>query len=662
MKFNYQKDIDSLRAFAVIPVIIFHLDYNLVPNGYLGVDLFFVISGFVITKTLIKNKETYGEIEITGFFLRRLKRIYPALIFMVFISSILVTCFGIINLNNYHLYLKTGLFSIFGISNIFLIYKRDDYFLNQENNPFTHTWSLGVEEQFYLIYPFLLFLIFKITTKRDFNKFTYCVFLVISIISLYLFFFDNSIISNFYSPIIRFWELGLGCLAFFLFRENKNVISDLYIFIYIPILLIIYIFELKFISYQLKTFIIVFLTFLFLLRSQKKSHFADSILKNKSAIYIGKISYSLYLWHLPVIYLINIYFVNETFILLSIILSFIIAHYSYKFIETPVRRSSLIDDKVSKFVKLVPVLSASFILLIFVYGFSNSKNLIEKIVSNIYWKSQNLNYVNVNFDLGNRVEPKYYLNGKDVSKFCFFDKEKFNEKNFEFNKICSNMQNKSKLFILKGDCHAQHFIPMIDNSKVIKNSLFVGDVGLSTLSKKCLLSNKCIKDEITSKKYHEKVIIKINELSKEFEETTLIHKVFFTERNDNMNLDNYKIVIEKYIDKFDKNINIVFIEPTSVFEFGPQSCVILGKNCDINLEKGIYYQTKMKKIYKDLALERNNVLIFNPNDFLCSNESCKIFDKVENFLYYKDNDNLSVEASKYLSDKFDNWVLKNLYE
>ena len=69
MKFNYQKEIDSLRAFAVIPVILFHLDYNLAPNGYLGVDLFFVISGFVITKTLIKNKETYGGIEITSFFL-----------------------------------------------------------------------------------------------------------------------------------------------------------------------------------------------------------------------------------------------------------------------------------------------------------------------------------------------------------------------------------------------------------------------------------------------------------------------------------------------------------------------------------------------------------------------------------------------------------------
>jgi peptidoglycan/LPS O-acetylase OafA/YrhL len=189
MKFGYQKEIDSLRVFAVIPVILFHLNYNFSPNGYLGVDLFFVISGFVITKTLLKYKEIHGEIEIISFFLRRLKRIYPALIVMIVISSIFVSYFGVINFFNFHLYLKTGLFSIFGVSNIFLIYKSDDYFLNQENNPFTHTWSLGVEEQFYFIYPFLLFLIFKINTNKSFNKLIYYILTIISAVYLYLFFF-----------------------------------------------------------------------------------------------------------------------------------------------------------------------------------------------------------------------------------------------------------------------------------------------------------------------------------------------------------------------------------------------------------------------------------------------------------------------------------------
>ncbi len=662
MKFNYQKEIDSLRAFAVIPVILFHLNYNFSPNGYLGVDLFFVISGFVITKTLIKNKEILGQIEIISFFLRRLKRIYPALIFMIFISSIFVTFFGVTNLNNYHLYLKTGLFSIFGISNIFLIYKSDDYFLNQENNPFTHTWSLGVEEQFYFVYPFLLFLIYKISKNKGFNNLTYYIFTIISATSLYLFFFNNSIISNFYSPIIRFWELSLGCLAFFLFKQNKNIINDLYIFIYIPILLIIYFFELNFISYQLKTFIVVFLTFLFLLRKQKEIHFTDNILKNKFAIYIGKISYSLYLWHLPVIYLTNVYFVNEFFIVFSILLSFIIAHFSYRFIETPIRKSTLIDYKIKKFIKAVPVLLTSFILLIYFYGFSNSKNLLEKLVDNIYWQTQNLNYVNKNFDLGNRIEPNYFLNGKDVSKFCFINKDKIDVKNFEFNKICSKILDKNKLFILNGDCHAQHFIPMIDNSKIIKNILFVGDVALSTLSENCLLLNKCNIEEKQEKKYHETSIMEINKFSKNFEEIILINKVFFTEKNDNMNLDNYYEVLIKYLDKFEKNIKFIFFEPTSVFKYGPAPCVLLEKNCDISLEDGIEYQKKIQLIYNKISSERKNVFIFNPNNFLCIENNCKIYDKYNDFLYYKDNDNLSVEASKNLSKYFDKWVIDHFYE
>ena len=440
------------------------------------------------------------------------------------------------------------------------------------------------------------------------------------------------------------------------------MISCSYIFIYIPIILIIYIFELPFISYQLKTFIIVFLTFLFLLRSQKDSHFVDGILKNRSTIYIGKISYSLYLWHLPVLYLINIYFVNEIFILLSILFSFIIAHFSYKFIETPIRKSSFIDDKFLKFIKLIPILSASFLLLIIFYGFNNSKNLLEKIVSNIYWKSQGLNYVNKNFDLGNRVEPNYHLNGKDVSKFCFFNKEKFNEKNFEFNKICSKFLNNDRLFILNGDCHAQHFIPMIDNSNIIENFLFVGDVALSTISENCLTLNRCNMKEKLEKRYHDVSIMKINEISKKFDEIVLINKIFFTEKNDNMNLDNYYEVLTKYLNKFDKNIKFIFFEPTSVFEYGPAPCVLLGKDCNISLNKGTEHQKKIKSIYNRISLEKKNVFVFNPNKFLCFNGNCKIYDKSKNFLYYKDNDNLSVEASKNLSKYFDKWVINQINE
>ena len=162
MKFNYQKEIDALRTYAILPVLLYHLSNSIIPGGFLGVDLFFVISGFVITKTLIKEKYTSGQIKIVNFFLRRIKRLYPALILMLVSSAILISIFGVLNFNNFHFYLKTAIFAIFGISNIFLIYKSDDYFLNEENNPFVHTWSLGVEEQFYfftLLFYFLFLLL-----------------------------------------------------------------------------------------------------------------------------------------------------------------------------------------------------------------------------------------------------------------------------------------------------------------------------------------------------------------------------------------------------------------------------------------------------------------------------------------------------------------------
>lgn len=662
MKFGYQKEIDSLRVFAIIPVILFHLNYNFSPNGYLGVDLFFVISGFVITKTLLKYKEIHGEIEIISFFLRRLKRIYPALIVMIVISSIFVSYFGVINFFNFHLYLKTGLFSIFGVSNIFLIYKSDDYFLNQENNPFTHTWSLGVEEQFYFIYPFLLFLIFKINTNKSFNKLIYYILTIISAVSLYLFFFNNSILSNFYSPIIRFWELSLGCLAFFLYNENKNKISDLFVFIYIPVLLFIYFFDLSFLSYQIKTFITVFLTFLFLLRKKSENFVINHFLENKIIIYVGKISYSLYLWHLPIIYLSSIYFYGLNYFVFTILIIWICAHLSYNFIEIPFRSSKKYDLVITRLIQTIPILATLGVLIILIFNFDVLKNKANEFVNIIYFKTNKLNYVKNNSNLGSRLTPNYFLDGRDVSKNCFFDKNKFNKMNYSFNTNCFKLKNKKKLFIINGDCHSQHFIPMLDNSKLIENVLFVGDISLSLLSEECLKSNTCNRDEVLRKNYHDKTISKINELSEEYEEIVLINKIFLTEKNKNKILNNYEDVFNVFVEKFNDNIKILFIEPTPVFNFGPEGCVLSNNNCSISLTDSVFFQNKISEIYHSISNSRDNVYLFSINQILCPNKECFLYDKNNDLLYYKDVDNISVEFSKSLSTFFDKWLIKNKIE
>ena len=150
---RYRPEIDGLRAFAVITVIINHFNKEILPGGYLGVDIFFVISGFVITSSLYQRPSKNFKDFISGFYERRIKRLVPALSIFVLITSIAICLFN----PRVGTTLKTGLSSLFGLSNLFLLNKSTDYFAQSTQlNVFTHTWSLGVEEQFYILFPFLI--------------------------------------------------------------------------------------------------------------------------------------------------------------------------------------------------------------------------------------------------------------------------------------------------------------------------------------------------------------------------------------------------------------------------------------------------------------------------------------------------------------------------
>ena len=286
----YRPEIDGLRAFAVVAVIINHFNKEILPNGYLGVDIFFVISGFVITSSLYQRPSKNFKDFISGFYERRIKRLVPALSVFVLIMSIAICFFN----QEPALSLRTGLTSLFGFSNLYLLKQSTDYFAQStEFNVFTHTWSLGVEEQFYILFPFLIwFSGFGRQTKNG----TRNLFLIVGALTIasligFLYLYPINQSAAYFLIPTRFWEIASGCLLFIGIQKRKSI--EQFLDKVPPILVLALIIGVMYLPISLattSTVTIVALT-LVLIASLKKQTAAYKFFTNPKVIYIGLISY-----------------------------------------------------------------------------------------------------------------------------------------------------------------------------------------------------------------------------------------------------------------------------------------------------------------------------------------------------------------------------------
>ena len=335
---RYRPEIDGLRAFAVIAVIINHFNKAILPNGYLGVDIFFVISGFVITSSLYQRPSKNFKDFISGFYERRVKRLIPALTVFVLIMSIAICLF-----NSEPIFiLNTGLTSLFGLSNLYLLKYSTDYFAQStELNVFTHTWSLGVEEQFYILFPLLIwFSGFGRQTKNGARN----LFLIVGALSItslvgFLYLYTNNESAAYFLMPARFWEIASGCLIFIGFQQRKSI-EQLFEKVP-PNLVLMLIIGIMFLPKSLATAstIAVVLLSAVLIACLKKRTRAFAFFTHPKVVYIGLISYSLYLWHWGVLsisrWTIGIHWWSVPF---QVALIFFLANASYKYIEMPLRK------------------------------------------------------------------------------------------------------------------------------------------------------------------------------------------------------------------------------------------------------------------------------------------------------------------------------------
>ena len=339
----YRAEIDGLRGLAVVPVILFHAGFELFSGGFVGVDVFFVISGYLITTMLIEDIEN-KRFSFVNFYERRARRLLPALFF------VLIVCLPFVWTWMLPSQMKDFSESIFSVS----VFLSNLYFMSQINyfapsaelNPLLHTWSLSVEEQFYLFFPLLLLLLLK--PSRRFALFGIFLLAIFSFIFSELAWRENQE-RNFFFSLSRFWEIFAGSIAAFVVQKHgiqKNNFIAMLGLAAIVFSIFIYDKQTPFPSFY--ALVPVLGAVLFIIYAESET-LAARIMSAEPFIGIGLISYSAYLWHQPLFAFTRIKLLEQPSSALMVVLSLtslVLAYLSWQFVEKPFRNRKFLSGKI----------------------------------------------------------------------------------------------------------------------------------------------------------------------------------------------------------------------------------------------------------------------------------------------------------------------------
>lgn len=348
---KYRSEIDGLRAVAVIPVILYHAGFKSFSGGFIGVDIFFVISGYLIT-TIILNDMDSGKFSIVNFYERRARRILPVLFFVILCC---LPFAWIWLMPNYYKEFSDSLSAVATFSSNILFWRESGYFATGADlKPLLHTWSLAVEEQYYVIFPLILMLLYKLRKRWIFGFLMIVAFVSLSLAQVGSVKWPSS---TFFLLPARFWELTIGALTAFVFIykpeqinkiRSKRILSEVMGFV-----------GLLMIFFAMFTFdhntpfpsvyaLIPTLGTAFLIAFASPASLMGRILSLRPVVGVGLISYSAYLWHQPLFVFARHGSLEEPSVRLLLFLSglsLLLAFISWKYIETPFRNKKVFSRK-----------------------------------------------------------------------------------------------------------------------------------------------------------------------------------------------------------------------------------------------------------------------------------------------------------------------------
>ena len=615
-KKNYLDYIQLLRGLSVLLVFLFHTDLNFFSNGFLGVDVFFVISGYVITK-ILKERFFYNrKYFFKEFYIRRILRIVPIYFFVVISFSIIFILIG--PLTDIDYIIKKIIFIFTFTSNFYYLNFQKEYFDNIFQDPLNHTWSVAVEMQFYLFFPFLIYFLRKNFKEESIIK----ILLGIIITGIFItYYFSKNINLTFYSPIFRSWEFLLGSLVYYLHNKKNFDKSSVVIKlnkIYWPfiIVVIVTIFftkpEQKFYSILLTT---ICASFFLLLRKK----ISKQKLNNTLVLYLGNISYSFYLYHLPVLFFFNIYFETKLRFIFAFIITIILSHFSYIYVENKFRNNKINISK--QFIFLTTLITILLLGLIKTYSPKIKTLIIENnYLEQKYFLTKRINYTEIK------------INNNQIISHCASESKIYHLKFNSLRSDCLKFTNNKTLIFVEGDSHTVMLMPIILSSTQFENIYYINN------------SNYSYKEVNDQLKYFKKV-------------------VYVKSINNVAELDAFN----KNLENFENDINFLIFTPVPNYyndKIRPVECLIQNKNCLFNSEEDYKNRSISDFNRKIIEIKKNsvnkNILYFDPYKILCPSKICYVYNVKNKILIYRDGNHLTIEGSLLLKKQFNKFLKKNL--
>ncbi len=639
---QYRPDIDGLRAIAVLSVVGFHAFPNKIAGGFIGVDIFFVISGFLISSIILKNLE-HKSFSLANFYFRRIHRIFPALI-LVMLSIFTISWF--ILLADEYEQLGKHMLSGAGFISNFILWSESGYFDNvADTKPMLHLWSLAIEEQFYIFWPFLLTFIWN--KKWNFWYITISIIIISFSVNIYL--SHHNQIASFYSPTSRFWELIIGgILAYTTIYKPETTQKYTNIQSFIGFILIgssLFLIN-KSLEFPGWWALLPTLGTFFIISAGPYAFLNHKILSNKILVWFGLISYPLYLWHWPLLSLARIVeggSIHSKLTIILILTSVALSWITYHILEKPIRFGCLKKQKTS-------LVLGSVMLMVSIIGFHC-----------YYYEGYPLREYNVQY-----VAYSQTIKRTERQKECFDIPYAYSTNGNWFCRF-GNKDAVQTIFAY-GDSHALSLLPTLEmyaqNHNV--NILFTGTSGCPPLLGIQSMRGKSNIEINNCQKLNERIFnyIKNNNIK-----TVLLigrwsyytggnkrNDINFISMNQSEELTqehsrlSFAYGINKTIKEYEHiGVNVYLIEDNPHQSFSPKDILRKSQGTDDSINQYAITRIEHKKNQFIPSIEfdkikSKNFIRINFDSLLCNGEICPLAVNGK-FLYFDDN-HLSIEGAK----------------